>query len=79
MGNLYRGDPNGGGANRKAMLQQCHDSLRRLQTDHIDLYWMHAWDDTTPIDETLRALDDLVTAGKVRYYRVQRECRRSFR
>jgi aryl-alcohol dehydrogenase-like predicted oxidoreductase len=67
VGNLYRGDPNGGGANRKAMLQQCHESLRRLQTDYIDLYWMHAWDDATPIDETLRALDDLVTAGKVRY------------
>jgi aryl-alcohol dehydrogenase-like predicted oxidoreductase len=42
-------------------------SLRRLQTDYIDLYWMHAWDATTPIEETLRALDDVVASGKVRY------------
>lgn len=67
VGNLFRGDPNGGGANRKAIVQQCEASLRRLQTDYIDLYWMHAWDDFTPIDETLRALNDLVAAGKVRY------------
>ena len=67
VGNLYRGDPNGGGAGRKAIVQQCEHSLRRLKTDYIDLYWMHAWDDHTPIDETLRALDDLVSAGKVRY------------
>jgi aryl-alcohol dehydrogenase-like predicted oxidoreductase len=45
----------------------CDNSLRRLQTDYIDLYWMHAWDRATPIDETMRALDDLVSAGKVRY------------
>ncbi len=67
VGNMYRNDPNGGGANRKAIMQQCENSLRRLQTDYIDLYWMHAWDDFTPIDETLRALDDLVSSGKVRY------------
>ncbi len=67
VGNLYRKDPNGGGANRKAIVQQCEASLRRLQTDYIDLYWMHAWDDFTPIEETMRALDDLVAAGKVRY------------
>ena len=67
VGNLYRNDPNGGGANRKAIMQQAENSLRRLQTDYIDLYWMHAWDDHTPIDETLRTLDDLVSAGKVRY------------
>ncbi|MFC1642693.1 aldo/keto reductase [Myxococcota bacterium] len=66
-GNLYRHDPNGGGANRKAIVQQCEESLRRLRTDYIDLYWMHAWDQFTPIEETMRALDDLVTAGKVRY------------
>jgi aryl-alcohol dehydrogenase-like predicted oxidoreductase len=66
-GNLYRGDPNGGGTNRKAIVQQCENSLRRLQTDYIDLYWMHCWDQHTPIDETLRALDDLIRAGKVRY------------
>ena len=65
--NMFRGDPNGGGANRKAVVAQCEESLRRLQTDYIDLYWMHAWDQATPIEETLRALDDLVGAGKVRY------------
>lgn len=66
-GNLYRNDPNGGGSGRKAIMQQCEESLRRLQTDHIDLYWMHVWDRNTPIDETLRALQDLVSSGKVRY------------
>jgi aryl-alcohol dehydrogenase-like predicted oxidoreductase len=65
--NLYRGDPNGGGASRKAIIAQCEQSLRRLQTHYIDLYWMHAWDPTTPIEETLRALDDLVRDGKVRF------------
>jgi len=45
----------------------CEHSLRRLKTDYIDLYWMHCWDHHTPIDETMRALDDLVRSGKVRY------------
>jgi len=67
LSNLYRGDPNGGGAHRKAIVAACEQSLRRLQTSYIDLYWMHAWDATTPIEETLRALDDLVREGKVRY------------
>ena len=67
FGNLHPGDPNGGGAGRKAIVEQCEQSLRRLQTDYIDLYWIHNWDRGTPIDETMRALDDLVTAGKVRY------------
>lgn len=67
FGNLYRGDPNGGGANRKSIFAACENSLRRLQTDYIDLYWMHAWDPLTPIEETMRALDDLVESGKVRY------------
>jgi aryl-alcohol dehydrogenase-like predicted oxidoreductase len=66
-GNLFPGDPNGGGAGRKSLVAACHESLRRLQTDYIDLYWMHAWDKHTPIEETLRAADDLVRAGKVRY------------
>ncbi len=65
--NLFRGDPNGGGMSRKAIVAQCEESLRRLQTSYIDLYWLHAWDATTPIDETMRALDDLVSSGKVRY------------
>ena len=65
--NMYTGDPNGGGTSRKTIVASCEQSLRRLQTDYIDLYWMHAWDRFTPIDETMRALDDLVRAGKVRY------------
>ncbi len=65
--NMYRGDPNGGGAGRKSMVSACENSLRRLRTDYIDLYWMHCWDKFTPIEETMRGLDDLVAAGKVRY------------
>jgi aryl-alcohol dehydrogenase-like predicted oxidoreductase len=49
------------------MMQSVEGSLRRLQADHIDLYYAHRWDDTTPIEETLRAFDDLIRAGKVRY------------
>ena len=67
LSNLYPGDPNGGGSSRKAIVAQCEQSLRRLQTSYIDLYWMHAFDATTPIEETMRALDDLVRDGKVRY------------
>jgi aryl-alcohol dehydrogenase-like predicted oxidoreductase len=59
--------PNDQGASRYHVMAGVEASLRRLQTDHIDLYQIHAWDDTTPIAETLRALDDLVRAGKVRY------------
>jgi aryl-alcohol dehydrogenase-like predicted oxidoreductase len=67
FGNLFPGDPNGGGAGRKTIVSSCEQSLRRLQTDYVDLYWMHCWDRLTPVDETMRALDDLVTSGKVRY------------
>lgn len=66
-GNLYPGDPNGGGSGRKSLISACENSLRRLQTDYIDLYWLHIWDANTPIEETMAALDDLVRAGKVRY------------
>jgi aryl-alcohol dehydrogenase-like predicted oxidoreductase len=66
-GNLHAGDPNQGGAGRKSIQQNLEQSLRRLKTDCIDLYWMHFNDPHTPIDETLRTLDDLVSAGKVRY------------
>lgn len=65
--NLYPGDPNGGGSGRKAIIAQCEQSLRRLQTDYIDLYWLHNWDRNTPIEETMAALDRLVGDGKVRY------------
>jgi aryl-alcohol dehydrogenase-like predicted oxidoreductase len=67
MSNLYPGDPNGGGAHRKAIIAACEQSLRRLRTDYIDLYLMHFMDPYTPIDETMRTLDDLVRAGHVRY------------
>jgi len=59
--------PNDQGLSRKHIIAACDASLRRLQTDYIDLYQTHAWDEHTPLDETLRALDDLVRAGKVRY------------
>jgi aryl-alcohol dehydrogenase-like predicted oxidoreductase len=64
---MFPGDPNSGGANRKAIVNSAENSLRRLRADYLDLYWMHAWDSTTPIEETLRALDNLVTSGNVRY------------
>ncbi|MBZ4411947.1 aldo/keto reductase [Myxococcus sp. XM-1-1-1] len=66
-GNLYPGDPNGGGSGRKSIIAAAENSLRRLQTDYIDLYWLHNWDIHTPIEETMAALEDLVRAGKVRY------------
>lgn len=66
-GNLYPGDPNGGGSGRKSIIAACENSLRRLQTDYIDLYWLHNWDVHTPIEETMAALEDLVRSGKVRY------------
>lgn len=65
--NHHDGDPNGGGANRKSVIAACEQSLRRLQTDYIDLYWMHFWDKFTPIEETMAAMDNLVNSGKVRY------------
>ncbi|MCZ7542687.1 MAG: aldo/keto reductase [Anaerolineae bacterium] len=59
--------PNDTGLTRKHIHDQIDRSLRRLQTNYVDLYQMHCWDASTPLEETLRALDDLVTAGKVRY------------
>lgn len=67
LGNMFPGDPNGGGSHRKALYDAVDHSLRRLKTDYIDLLWMHFFDDHTPIDETMRALDDLVRVGKLRY------------
>ena len=61
------GDPNSGGNHRKSMVQAVEASLRRLNTDYIDLYYLHAWDGTTAVDEVMRAMDDLVRAGKVLY------------
>ena len=66
--NLDPGDPNGGGNGRKSIYQAVEASLHRLQTDYIDLYWLHAWDAITPGEEVLSTLTDLVRAGKIRYY-----------
>ena len=61
------GGPGGGGLTRTHIVAQCERSLRRLQTEYIDVYYAHHPDPTTPLDQTLRAFDDLVTQGKVRY------------
>ena len=58
-------DPNAGGNQRKNMMRSVEASLKRLQTDYIDLYWLHIWDRITPLDEVMRAFDDLVTQGKI--------------
>lgn len=68
MGSMYRNDPNGGGAGAKSLIAACEQSLRRLKTEYIDLYWAHFWDRFTPIEEMLRAMEDLRRAGKVRYF-----------
>jgi aryl-alcohol dehydrogenase-like predicted oxidoreductase len=62
-----RDEPNGRGLSRKAILHELDQSLRRLETDYVDLYQIHRWDYETPIEETLEALHDVVKAGKVRY------------
>src|SRR5574341_614896 len=60
-------DPNAAGNQRKNMVQAVEASLKRLGTDYIDLYWVHAWDQITPVEEVMRGLDDLVRQGKVLY------------
>jgi aryl-alcohol dehydrogenase-like predicted oxidoreductase len=62
-----RDDPNYSGNHRKNMMRSLDESLKRLNTDFVDLYWLHAWDYTTPEEEILRALDDMVRAGKILY------------
>jgi aryl-alcohol dehydrogenase-like predicted oxidoreductase len=62
-----RDDPNAGGNHRKNMVQALETSLRRLRTDYVDLLWLHMWDGLTPVEEVLRAFDDLVRDGKVLY------------
>lgn len=61
------GDPNSGGNGRKNIVRALEGSLRRLRTDYVDLYWLHAWDGLTPVEEVMQTLTDLVRAGKVRY------------
>lgn len=62
------GNPNAGGNGVKNMHRALHGSLKRLNTDYIDLYWMHAWDRVTPPEEVLQAMNDLIRAGKIRYF-----------
>ena len=64
----YAGNPNGSANGRKNMYRALEGSLKRLGTDYIDLYWMHAWDTVTPAEEVLQSLGDLVRAGKIRYF-----------
>jgi aryl-alcohol dehydrogenase-like predicted oxidoreductase len=65
--NEFATDPNFGGNHRKNMRRSLEGSLKRLSTDYIDLLWLHMWDGMTPVDEVMRALDDLIRAGKVLY------------
>jgi aryl-alcohol dehydrogenase-like predicted oxidoreductase len=67
LNGVMRDGPNGGGLSRKEIFFEIDESLRRLGTDYVDLYQIHRWDRTTPIEETLEALNDVVRAGKVRY------------
>ena len=66
--NANGNNPLAGGNGRKHVYRALENSLKRLQTDHIDLYWMHVWDGVTPPEETLQTLGDLVRAGKIRYF-----------
>lgn len=63
----HNGDPNHAGNQRKSMMRSVEESLKRLNTDYIDLYYLHIWDELTPVDEIMRAFDDLVRSGKVLY------------
>lgn len=66
--NPQSGNPNAGGNGRKNIYRSVEDSLKRLNTDYIDLYWLHAWDTVTPVEEVVSTFTDLIRAGKIRYY-----------
>ena len=66
--NAAPGNPNAGGNGRKNVYRALEGSLRRLGTDYVDLYWLHAWDTVTPVEEVVATLSDLVRAGKIRHY-----------
>src|SRR5919198_863486 len=66
--NTDPGNPNAGGNGRKNIYRALEGSLRRLNTDYIDLYWLHAWDTVTPVEEVVATLNDLVREGKIRHY-----------
>ncbi len=67
---MQEGNPNSGGNHRKNMVESVEASLRRLKTDYIDLFWVHAWEFRTPVEEVMRSLDDLVRQGKILYVAV---------
>jgi aryl-alcohol dehydrogenase-like predicted oxidoreductase len=69
LSSQWQGDknPNGGGNHRKNMMRSLEGSLKRLNTDYVDMLWLHAWDFTTPVEEVMRAFDDMVRQGKVMY------------
>ena len=66
--NAQPGNPHAGGNGRKNIHRALENSLRRLQTDYVDLYWLHVWDTVTPVEEVLQTLGDLVRAGRIRYF-----------
>ena len=66
--NPQEGNPNSGGNGRKNIYRALEGSLRRLQVDYVDMYWMHVWDTITPVEEVVSTLSDLVREGKIRYY-----------
>jgi aryl-alcohol dehydrogenase-like predicted oxidoreductase len=66
--NAEAGNPHAGGNGRKNIHRALENSLRRLKTDYVDLYWLHVWDMVTPVEEVLQTLGDLVRAGKIRYF-----------
>ncbi len=66
--NTQKGNPNAGGNGRKNLYRAVEASLKRLNTDYIDIYWMHVWDMITPVEEVLQSLGDLVREGKIRYF-----------
>ena len=70
VGNVMTAKPDDGGLSRRWIMQACEDSLRRLATDYIDIYYLHRDDDETPLEETIEAIGDLIRAGKIRYFGV---------
>jgi aryl-alcohol dehydrogenase (NADP+) len=70
VGNVMSEKPHDGGLSRRWVMQACEDSLRRLATDYIDIYYLHKDDTETPLDETIAAIGDLIRAGKIRYFGV---------
>ena len=70
LANQIGDDPNRGGLSRRWVLQAAEESLRRLGTDHIDIYYLHKEDHATPLEETVRAIGDLIRQGKIRYFGV---------